>query len=81
MGLALRTAAMISCVVPCGSPQNTASSLLQSTFSHSTSFGRSSMKKCGNTSLIALPAWVLAVSAVISAFGCRANRRTASAPV
>src|SRR4029434_11249435 len=45
LGLALRTAAMISCVVPCGSPQNTASSLLQSTFSHSTSFGRSSMKK------------------------------------
>ena len=54
---------MISCVVPCGSPQNTASSLVQSTSSHFTSCGRSSMKKCGKTSPIALPAWVFAVSA------------------
>ena len=34
--------------------------------------GRSSMKKCGNTSSIALPAWVLAVSAV--------SRRSDAAP-
>ena len=81
LGFAFRTAAMISRVVPRGSPQNTASRLAQSTFSHSTSFGRSSMKKCGNTSPIDLPEWVLAVSAVISACGCRASRRTASAPV
>ena len=35
-GLAARTAAVISCVVPCGRPQNAASRPLQSTFSHST---------------------------------------------
>ena len=80
-GLALSTAAVISCVVPCGRPQNTASSAVQSTFSHSVSLGRSSMKKCGNTSSIALPACVLAVSAAISTLGCRASSRTASAPV
>jgi hypothetical protein len=55
-GLAASTTVVISCVVPCGRPQNTASSAVQSTFSHSMRRGRSSMKKCGNTSSNALPA-------------------------
>jgi hypothetical protein len=81
LGLAFSTAVVISWVVPCGSPQNTASSVVQSTSSHAVSRGRSSMKKCGNTSSMALPAWVLAVSAAISTWGWRASSRTASAPV